>query len=69
MWGHLAYLRTKILDRDLHILIRIFLFKEGVQGLVHVDEEFAGAACLIYKAGSDRTTHESSYRAYLDFLA
>jgi hypothetical protein len=45
---HEAYLRSKILNRDLHILIGIFLLQQGVEGFFHVDEEFAGfVACLI----------------------
>lgn len=40
--NHWAYLWSKILNRDLHIPIGIFLLQQGVEGFVHVDEELAG---------------------------
>lgn len=36
-----AHLGPNILDRNLHILVRIFLLQESIQCLVHLDEELA----------------------------
>lgn len=36
------YLWSDIFNRNLHVLVRIFLFQQGVECLVHSDEELAG---------------------------
>lgn len=38
----LAHLRANILNRNLHILIGVFLPQESIQGLIHLDQKLAG---------------------------
>lgn len=36
-----THLGPNVLDSNLHVLIRVFLLQQGIQCLVHLDEELA----------------------------